>query len=294
MNKVALAAYYAERGIWSGAWRYRGAGEKEGRHCSVCPRRASPRTSRPPAGRRHLSSRTWFDTSSGQLHVKRGVLGITYSDEVRDTDFSRMYRRLVGEPAAPQWRFAYGLAHGVLGYGRECGSAPVSDAKLFADLLADDTFTDAARRKILTAFVDLARKREDEKIQWYWRVVLMRSTPSSPAQSSTRTPCPPCRTSRHSSRPEPGVRSPNKAPPRLPPAGASLFPVLSQSYHSYRTVYVTSTSPLAGSCTGNSIVCASSFVKSWLFALIVQLVQRKRCPARRPSPARPCDCAGIS
>lgn len=118
-----------------------------------------------------FSSRTWFDTSSGQLHVKRGVLGITYSDEVRDTDFSRMYRRLVGEPAAPQWRFAYGLAHGVLGYGRECGSAPVSDAKLFADLLADDTFTDAARRKILTTFVDLARKREDEKIQWYWRVV---------------------------------------------------------------------------------------------------------------------------
>ena len=115
-----------------------------------------------------FTSRTWFDASSGQMRVDRGFLGVMVTTKVKDTDFSRMYRRLVGEPAAPQWRLVYELTWS----GRGCGSAPVSEAKFLAKLLTDDTFTDAARRKILTAFVDLARKREDEKIQWHWRVML--------------------------------------------------------------------------------------------------------------------------
>jgi hypothetical protein len=105
-----------------------------------------------------------YDLVAGRRGHRYSVWGITVWRSTRDTSLTRLYRRVVGTPPAPEWRGGFGTTWCVREwgwthiiwdgiYGSEIGAA-----NSLGDLL-QGPFTEEARRKAVLAYLDLTRRR---------------------------------------------------------------------------------------------------------------------------------------
>jgi len=104
------------------------------------------------------SRKCYFDATCGRLRNVTEVIGVTIRDDVKETELSRKYRMLVGEPGPPEWRFVYGVtSNGVCSDGFDTG---YSEARSLTLTFEMGDFTDEAARALLVWFFEAAKDRK--------------------------------------------------------------------------------------------------------------------------------------
>ncbi len=102
---------------------------------------------------------TFFDLAAGRQRHEVRLLGVRVSQSLQDSALTRVYRRLVGAPPEPEWRFCY--AYRRSGCNTMIADGSYGGANYYAtwlgSALASGPLTDEARRAVVLGFLDLVK-----------------------------------------------------------------------------------------------------------------------------------------
>ena len=97
----------------------------------------------------------YFDANSGQVKQERYLFYMKAGETIKDTDFSRLYLKHMGQPRARDWKLDCTLSPGVHNSPHYIYHGAMSDARMFAKWLAVGKFTDEAKAEAARDFLSL-------------------------------------------------------------------------------------------------------------------------------------------
>ena len=110
------------------------------------------------------------DVMAGRFRYSRCVLGIRVRTAVMETDLSRMYREIVGEPPAPVWRLNY-LPGDDGSYVDADGLGDSLALSLAGSFNGSGAFSREAKAAAITAFLALLQQDKPSQGAAYVRAV---------------------------------------------------------------------------------------------------------------------------
>jgi hypothetical protein len=103
-----------------------------------------------------------IDINSGRVRREAWLLGVRRSDLVEETEISAKYRRLVGEPPAPEWRPVMTLSPWMPYSPHYAYHGAVYDMLRLNEAFQYQAFSESAQRQAIVTFFDLLKtKRSD-------------------------------------------------------------------------------------------------------------------------------------
>lgn len=104
----------------------------------------------------------YIDITCGRRRYERYLLWIKVSERVEETELSRTYRELVGEPPESLWRTAFSFSPSWSKYSPQYshGRSAVGAHEL-TEALQKVRFADDAKKTVIVSYFDLVQKDDD-------------------------------------------------------------------------------------------------------------------------------------